>query len=178
MPPDACDCHTHIFDPARFPFAGTRRYTPEPASIEEMARLHRALRTTRVVIVQPSVYGTDNACTVDAARRIGKPRAVCASSTTTTSEASLDEWHRAGIRGIRLNLETGGISDPAIARQRFSRQSGDSGHAGGTSRFSRVPAVIARLDDLIRAAPMPIVFDHFGSARPARGPANPASSRS
>src|SRR6187401_1507544 len=54
VPANACDCHTHIFDPARFPYSSVRTYTPEPASIAEMERLHGALRTPRVVIVQPS----------------------------------------------------------------------------------------------------------------------------
>src|SRR6476660_4735033 len=69
VPPGACDCHTHVFcDPRRFPFASNRTYTPESASVEEMRKLHGALHTSRVVIVQPSVYGTDNACTLDAIR--------------------------------------------------------------------------------------------------------------
>src|SRR4051812_12223605 len=63
VPAGACDCHTHIFgDPRRFPLSPSRTYTPEPASIEEMRALHRALHTDRVVIVNPSVYGTDNSC--------------------------------------------------------------------------------------------------------------------
>ncbi len=169
VPPESCDCHTHIFDPARFPFADTRTYTPEPASIDEMARLHRALRTTRVVIVQPSVYGTDNACTVDAVRRIGNAaRGVCVIDEKTP-EGLLDEWNRAGIRGIRLNLETGGISDPAIARQRLQQAVARLRGRGWHLQVFTRPAVIASLDDLIRAAPIPIVFDHFGSAAPAQG---------
>src|SRR6202051_201334 len=61
VPADACDCHTHIHgDPERFPFFAGRVYTPPPALPQEMAALHRALRIKRVVIVTPSVYGTDN----------------------------------------------------------------------------------------------------------------------
>jgi hypothetical protein len=72
LPAGACDCHTHVFgDPSRFSFAPTRVYTPEPASVEEMQALHRALHMDRVVIVQPSVYATDNACTLDAVKRLG-----------------------------------------------------------------------------------------------------------
>src|ERR687890_778200 len=72
VPPGACDCHTHVFgDPQRFPFATGRTYTPDPASVAEMQALHRALHTTRVVVVQPSVYGTDNACTLDALKQLG-----------------------------------------------------------------------------------------------------------
>ena len=61
VPPGACDCHTHIHgDPAKYPMFGGRTYTPEPALPEEMARLHKALRMQRVVVVTPSIYGTDN----------------------------------------------------------------------------------------------------------------------
>src|SRR6185437_7236140 len=65
LPAGACDCHTHIHgDPAKFPFFSGRVYTPEPASPEEMAALHKALHIERVVIVTPSVYGTDNSATL------------------------------------------------------------------------------------------------------------------
>src|SRR3954466_271511 len=75
VPPGACDCHTHVFgDPRRFPYAAARTYTPEPASVDEMRAFHRALHMDRVVVVQPSVYGTDNRCTLDAIRVLG-PRA-------------------------------------------------------------------------------------------------------
>src|SRR3954466_9119468 len=64
VPAGACDCHTHIHgDPAKFPYFSGRVYTPEMATPEEMAALHKALRMQRVVIVTPSVYGTDNSAT-------------------------------------------------------------------------------------------------------------------
>ena len=57
IPAGACDCHTHIHgDPEKFPFFPGRVYTPELASPEEMATLHKALHIERVVIVTPSVY--------------------------------------------------------------------------------------------------------------------------
>src|ERR1700693_2540515 len=65
MPAQACDCHTHILgDPQRFPFSSGRVYTPPSALPEEWAALHRALHVGRVVIVTPSVYGTDNSATL------------------------------------------------------------------------------------------------------------------
>src|SRR2546421_9784333 len=65
VPAGACDCHTHIHgDPEKFPFFSGRVYTPEPALPEEMAALHRALHIRRVVIVTPSIYGTDNSSTL------------------------------------------------------------------------------------------------------------------
>ena len=65
VPAGACDCHTHIFgDPEKFPLFSGRVYTPETASPEEMSALHRALHMQRVVIVTPSVYGTDNSVSI------------------------------------------------------------------------------------------------------------------
>src|SRR5260221_11964850 len=72
LPPDACDCHTHVFGPAaRYPFAAKRAYTPPDASVASLLELQRTLHLGRVVIVQPSVYGTDNRCTLDGMRRLG-----------------------------------------------------------------------------------------------------------
>src|SRR5262245_28987731 len=65
VPPGACDCHTHIHgDPKVYPMFAGRTYTPEPALPEEMTRLHKALHMQRVVIVTPSIYGTDNTSTL------------------------------------------------------------------------------------------------------------------
>ena len=73
IPRNACDCHTHIFgDPKRFPFWPGRSYTPETALPGEMASLHRALHIERVVIVTPSVYGTDNSATLYGMRRAAR----------------------------------------------------------------------------------------------------------
>jgi hypothetical protein len=66
IPRGACDCHVHVFgDPAAFPFAEKRVYTPPPATVEQLLELQGDLHLDRVVVVQPSVYGTDDACTVD-----------------------------------------------------------------------------------------------------------------
>ena len=76
VPRGACDCHTHIFGPDdKFPLSPGRRYTPGAASIEDLDALHRALHIDRVVLVHPSPYGADNACTVDAVRRMARARA-------------------------------------------------------------------------------------------------------
>src|ERR1700722_17403488 len=65
IPAGACDCHVHVFpDPARFPFWSGRGYTPPVATANDLLALQRALHLDRVVIVTPSVYGTDNAATL------------------------------------------------------------------------------------------------------------------
>ena len=81
IPRGACDCHVHVFgDPAKFPFAERRTYTPPPASVEQLLELQRDLHMDRVVVVQPSVYGTDNGCTMDGVKQMGaRARAIARS---------------------------------------------------------------------------------------------------
>jgi predicted TIM-barrel fold metal-dependent hydrolase len=174
VPAGACDCHTHIFgDPRRFPLAPSRTYTPETASVEEMRALHQALRLNRVVIVQPSIYGTDNACTLDAIKQLGPTARGVAVIDDKTPDTALDEMGRAGIRGIRINLETAGITDPAAARQRLQaaieRIRSRNWHVQVYTRLS----VIEGVKDQVLASPIPIVFDHFGGAQASLGVAQP-----
>jgi predicted TIM-barrel fold metal-dependent hydrolase len=174
VPPGACDCHTHVFgDPRQFPWAATRVYTPEPASVDEMRAVHRALRIDRVVIVQPSVYGTDNACTLDAIRQLGARARGVAVIDEATADAALDDMHRGGIRGVRLNLSTAGISDPDIGRRRFDAVRVRIGARPWHVQINTELPMIAALHPQLAAAPMPVVFDHFGGAAAARGTDQP-----
>jgi predicted TIM-barrel fold metal-dependent hydrolase len=176
VPAGACDTHTHVFgDPRRFPFAAVRNYTPEPASVAEMRALHKALHTDRVVIVHPSVYGTDNSCTLDGMKQLGSIARGIAVIDEKTPESALDEMDRAGVRGIRVNLETSGQSDPAVGRQRFQEavdriKPRSKWHIQVYTRLS----VIEGIKDQVMAAPMPVVFDHFGGAQAALGVSQPS----
>src|SRR5437870_8576435 len=91
VPAGACDCHTHIHgDMREFPMSPSRIYTPEPALPSEMADLHRALRMQRVVIVTPSIYGTDNAATLWGMKARGRDARGVAVIDEKTPEAELD----------------------------------------------------------------------------------------
>src|SRR5437867_1833600 len=121
VPPLACDCHTHIHgDMREFPMSPNRIYTPEPAPPTEMAELHRSLHMRRVVIVTPSVYGTDNSATLWGMKARGPDARGVAVIDDKTPESELNAMERAGIRGVRLNLATGGSGNNAeAARKRF-----------------------------------------------------------
>lgn len=171
VPKGACDCHTHIFgDPRRFPYAAGRAYTPESASIAELRSLHQALHIDRVVIVQPSVYGTDNSCTLDAIEQLGPSARGIAVIDGKTTDADLDQMHRSGVRGIRINLETAGEADPSVAKQRFKAaveqiKRRSNWHIQIYTRLS----VIEAIKDEVAASPVPVSFDHFGGAQAALG---------
>ena len=174
LPAGACDCHTHIFgDSQRFPLAADRVYTPEPASIEEMRALHRALRMERVVIVQPSIYATDNACTLDAVRQLGSRARAVAVIDDKVSAAALDAMHDAGVRGVRINLATSGQTDPAVARRRL-QTAGEQlkGRPWHIQMYTTLP-IVAAIRDQVAASPIPVVFDHFGGAQASLGTGQP-----
>src|ERR1700744_2535610 len=174
VPAGACDCHTHIHaDPAKFPFFSGRVYTPELASPEEMSALHKALHIERVVIVTPSVYGPDNAATLFGMKARGATARGVAVIDDKTSEAELDAMQEAGFRGIRLNLATGGVNDPKVARQRFSAAVERMKARGWHVQLYTSLAVISAIKDLVAGSPVPVVFDHFGGAVAADGVGQP-----
>jgi predicted TIM-barrel fold metal-dependent hydrolase len=170
VPPNACDCHTHIFgDPKKFPFYAKRVYTPEAAEPDEMSALHRALHMERVVIVTPSIYGTDNSATLYGMKARSATARGVAVIDEKTSEGDLDAMERAGICGIRINLATVGQTDPAIGRRRLQASIDRMKRRNWHIQMYTSPAVIAGIKDLVQSSPVPVVFDHFGGAETALG---------
>jgi predicted TIM-barrel fold metal-dependent hydrolase len=174
VPPNACDTHTHIFgDPVKFPFWSGRVYTPESALPAEMAALHRALHLQRVVIVTPSIYGTDNSATIYGMKAYGKGARGVAVIGDKTSEADLDSMARAGFKGIRINLTTAGQDNGALARTRFQAAVERVKSRHWHIQMYVSPAVIAAIKDLVMSSPVPVVFDHFGGIDTAHGLTQP-----
>jgi predicted TIM-barrel fold metal-dependent hydrolase len=171
VPPGACDCHVHVFDP-KFPLAERRVYTPPPATVEDLRDLQRALRFERVVLVQPSVYGTDNSCHLDALRRLGSRARGVMVIGKDTSQNQLDEMAAIGVRGVRLNLETivGGAFDASAAKavldNAIEKLRGRNWHI---QIYTRLP-ILTALKDQLAQVPFPIVIDHFGRAAANEGP--------
>jgi predicted TIM-barrel fold metal-dependent hydrolase len=104
--PLICDSHFHVFGPAeRYPYAGDLRYRPPLAPLTEYLALAGRLGIQRYVFVQPSAYGRDNACMLDAMREIGpvKCRGIVDIDENAT-DAALERLHAAGVRGVRVNV--------------------------------------------------------------------------
>jgi predicted TIM-barrel fold metal-dependent hydrolase len=169
VPPGACDCHTHIHgDPAQFPFFAGRVYTPEVALPDEMAALHKALGIQRVVIVTPSVYGTDNSSSLYGMKARGNDARGVAVIDDKTPESELDALHQAGMRGIRLNLKTVGIKDPAVAVRMFQDSAERMKKRNWHIQLNVTMAMLTAIKAQLAASPVPLVFDHFAGAEPEK----------
>ena len=71
LPPGACDTHVHILGPYdRHPLLVTRMIEPPAAPVEDYLATARPLGLARAVIVQPSVYASDNRCTLQGPRGV------------------------------------------------------------------------------------------------------------
>ncbi len=174
VPPNACDCHTHIYgDASRFPLSPSRVYTPEAALPEEMTALDRALHMQRVVIVTPSVYGTNNAATLYGISARGKNARGVAVIDDQTPESELDTMDRAGVCGIRINSATAGTNDPALVARRFRAAADRLQRRNWHIQLYTNLAVISALQDLVKTSPVPVVFDHFGGTQASQGLSQP-----
>jgi len=101
----ACDSHFHVFGAAgRYPYAGDLRYAPPLAPLDDYLALAGHLGIERMVFVQPSAYGRDNTCMLDAMREVGiaKCRGVV-DIDENVPDSELDRLNTMGVRGVRIN---------------------------------------------------------------------------
>ena len=146
-----------------------RLYTPGPASIDDLNALHKAIHIDRVVVVHPSPYGADNAVTVDAVRKMGDRARGVAVIDDATTDAMLDDMHGAGIRGVRVNIESHGEIDSAVAGRLFQRTAERVVRLGWHVQTYTNLGVLAPLHDAILKLPTPLVVDHFGRPKAELG---------
>jgi len=166
---DACDCHIHVNDP-RFPYAAGADLHPAPATAADYRALQRVLGTARVVVVQPSSYGTDNRCLVDALAQFGDAARGIAVVDRTVTDAALQQLHAAGVRGIRFNL----LRPSPVGADDLEPLADRIAGFGWHLQLHAGPEQIAALEPRLLALAVPTVFDHFGRIDPMAGTAHPA----
>ena len=102
-----CDTHFHVFGPAgRYPYnQADLRYAPPVAPVGDYLALVKKLGIGRFVFVQPSAYGRDNRCMLDAMRKIGaaKCRGIV-DIDENAPDAELERLDALGVRGVRINV--------------------------------------------------------------------------
>jgi predicted TIM-barrel fold metal-dependent hydrolase len=156
-PPNATDCHHHIYD-SRFPVDPQATLRPGDATVPQYRQLQKLLGLKRNVIVQPSTYGVDNSCLLDALSQFGlaATRGV-AVVNTEVSEAELKRLDAAGVRGIRFNLAQAGATTIDIVEPLSRRVDALGWHIQVNAPADRIVAAAA----VWERVPCAIVFDHL-----------------
>jgi D-galactarolactone isomerase len=168
-PADAADCHHHVYD-AKYPVDPRATLRPGDATVEDYRAFQRRIGTSRNVIVQPSTYGTDNRCALDALVAIGPTARAVAVVDTSVSDAELKRMNDLGVRGIRFNLAQGAFATTPEMLEPLSRRVND---LGWHIQINAPSAKIMEIKDILNRVPSPIVFDHLAHIPEPEGTAHP-----
>jgi 2-pyrone-4,6-dicarboxylate lactonase len=170
LPPLACDTHAHICGPrARYAYSPERIYTPPDALFPDYRRMLDTLGVERAVLVQPSVYGTDNTVLLDALaldpRRL---RGVAVVAPDVTKE-ELERLHRAGVRGVRCNIVDLKEGKGRLPLDVLHSLADKVRLLGWHLEFLLHADEFPDLDHALADFPVDVVFGHLGYMATARG---------
>ena len=167
-PANATDCHHHIYD-AKYPVDPKATLRPADAFVEDYRALQKRIGTTRNVIVQPSTYGIDNRCTLDALVAMGSNARAVVVVNDTVTDAELQRMHAMGARGIRFNLAQAGATTPEMMQPLSARVNALGWHI----QINASAAKIMEVMPLLERVSSPIVFDHLAHIPEPDGINNP-----
>ncbi len=173
LPPGACDSHMHIFDLRFAPSAHWPR-TPPVAPVAAYRQLQARLGTTRTVVVTPSTYGTDNACTLDALDQLGDAARGVAVVGDGLGADELAHLAARRVRGLRVNFvspQSWGTTTPAMLATLARKVAEHPACAGWHIQIFAQPEQLIALAPQLHTLPVPVVIDHLGRIDPAEGPA-------
>lgn len=168
-PPGTVECHSHVYDPARFAYPDPGRTMP-PCPVADFTAMLDRLGVQRAVIVQPSHYLFDNRCTLDAVATINAKHGCRAARAVVTpapdaSAADLRSLHLAGGRGARFFLPKG------LGWEDLPRIAALVAPLGWHVQIQDLDgARIVERGAALLALPCPVVIDHLGRIPPGPGP--------
>lgn len=163
IPAGSCDCHAHILGPAaRFPFIDERVYTPPDCLLTDYRAMLARLGLTRAVLVQPSVYGTDNRVLLNALEAMQGAWRGVAVVAPDASESMLRELHYAGVRGVRVNVVDVQSNKGVLPLSQLRALAERVAPLGWHMEFLLHVHEFPRLDQQLAAFPVEVVFGHLG----------------
>ncbi|KVV42260.1 amidohydrolase [Burkholderia territorii] len=165
----ACDCHIHVYDDA-YPLAPTATFRPPHAPVDAYRRVQRALGLARVIVVQPTGYGFDNRCTLDALAALGPQARGVATLPVDVPDAELERLHAAGIRGVRFMTLAGGVARWDALERTAARIAPLGWHIDLQLDGRTLPDVAS----MLTALPARVVIDHTGKFLTPVAPDAPA----
>ena len=166
-PPGGCDSHFHVFGPAeRYPYGSDLRYAPPLAPLADYLALARKLGLSHCVLVQPSAYGRDNRCMLDAMREVGAERCRgVVDIDENTPDAELARLDALGVRGVRINLSPVKPFESGFAAKllpRIARLAPRCAEIGWQLDFLTPGWLTAELMPTLRKLELDFTLAHFG----------------
>lgn len=161
VPTDACDAHAHVIssDVDTYPFIAERKYTPAPASEAAYLAMLARNRMGRGVLIQVSIYGSDNRLMLSMLKRHPATlRGVAVLRASEATDETLQDLHDAGVRGLRLNVLYGGGGGLDEMQSLAERIAGRGWHLQLLVDARDLPAMVPRIERL----PVDVVLDHMG----------------
>ena len=167
-PVNACDAHFHVFGPAdTYPYGSdSLRYAPPLAPLSEYLQLAGHLGLTRYVFVQPSAYGLDNSCMLDAMKEVGieKCRGIV-DIDEHAPDAMLAEMDKIGVRGVRINYSPIHPFEPGLGLKmtpRIERIAARCAELGWHLDFLLPGWLTTELIPMMKKLPVPFSMAHMG----------------
>lgn len=157
MPPDACDCHMHIYEPG-YAEAPTAVRPTVPGRLSAYRSVMARLGIARAVIVQPTAYGFDNRCTLDAMATLGPAARGVAVVDPEAPDAELERLTRAGMRGIRFQMLPGGL----LGWDQMERAAARVAEFGWHVQLQLDGRTLPEHRALLKRLPGTLVIDHVG----------------
>jgi predicted TIM-barrel fold metal-dependent hydrolase len=170
VPAHACDTHAHVIGPAdRFPMVARRSYTPPAATEAAYLGMLDSLGMARGVLVQISVYGTDNRCMVESLKAHPDRLRGVAVVAPDVGDDELEVLHAAGVRGIRINVLFGG----GVAIDEMERLAARVAPLGWHIQLLIDARNLPELGPRMMKLPVEVVFDHMGHMPVSAGIVHP-----
>lgn len=158
-----CDTHVHVFEPDLYPYAEGRAYTPGHAQCGDLERMMTSLGVSRCVVVQPSVYGSDNACLLAALRHFGSDRArgVAVIDHHNISRDELIGLRKAGVRAVRINFEAAKSAIPVDRISVIRATARRAKEAQLAVQLFVDTAIAVEAAENLASEGVPLILDHF-----------------
>ena len=166
LPSSACDCHVHICGPqSSYPYDRERIYTPPDALLGDYLHVASTLGIDRVVFVQPSVYGRNNAALLDALARCPLPCRGVAVLDESVTRRELSELTEVGVRGVRFNWVDVVGRPPAPSPDTIKAFAQRLAPFGWHAEFLLHVDAYPRIEEVLRDFPIDVVIAHMGYLR-------------
>ena len=156
-PAGACDTHMHFYN-ARFPSAPTALMTPPDSWVDSYRAVQTRLHLERVVVVQPTTYGTDNSCQLEAMKAFGGQARGVMVADTSTSDGELERLNSLGVPGRAFPHAARGGCALGYHGRDGARVNAFGWHVQLQMNGREFP----QRQELLRRLPCDLVVDHVG----------------